>query len=95
VYRVSPWTYRLGRRLVTVDTFGMVNLIAGQKIVPELIQDAFTPEAVAAEAVSMLTDIARVAQIREGLRDVRGKLGGGGASRRAAKAILSIANGTA
>jgi lipid-A-disaccharide synthase len=91
VYRVSPWTYRLGRRLVTVDTFGMVNLIAGQKIVPELIQHDFTPEAVAAEAVSMLTDAARAARIREGLRDVRRKLGEGGASRRAAKAILEIA----
>ena len=51
VYRVSPLTYLLGRRLVTVDTFGMVNLIAGEKIVPELIQDAFTPEAVAEEAI--------------------------------------------
>jgi lipid-A-disaccharide synthase len=94
VYRVSPWTYRLGRPLVTVDTFGMVNLIAGRKIVPELIQNDFTPEAVATEAVSMLTDAARAAQIREGLREVRRKLGGGGASRRAAEAILTIASGT-
>jgi lipid-A-disaccharide synthase len=88
VYRVSPWTYRLGRPLVTVDTFGMVNLIAGHKIVPELIQHDFTPAAVANEAVSMLTDPARAARIREGLRDVRRKLGEGGASRRAAEAIL-------
>ncbi len=94
VYRVSPWTYRLGRHLVTVDTFGMVNLIAGRKIVPELIQDAFTPEAVAAEAVSMLTDTARATRIREGLRDVRNKLGEGGASRRAAAAILKVAGRT-
>ena len=65
VYRVSPLTYLLGRRLVTVDTFGMVNLIAGEKIVPELIQDAFTPDAVAQEAISMLTDRARHARIRE------------------------------
>ena len=50
-----------------VDTFGMVNLIAGERIVPELIQDAFTPDAVAAEAVSMLTDGARAATIREEL----------------------------
>ena len=91
VYRVSPWTYRLGRPLVTVDTFGMVNLIAGQKIVPELIQNDFTPEAVAREAVSMLTDAPRAARIRDGLRDVRRKLGEGGASRRAAQAILEIA----
>jgi lipid-A-disaccharide synthase len=90
VYRVSPWTYRLGRHLLKVDTFGMVNLIAGSRIVPELIQDAFTPEAVAAEAVSMLTDPARAAQIRTGLRDVRERLGGGGASRRAAEAILAL-----
>ena len=90
VYRVSPLTYRLGRWLVTVDTFGMVNLIAGETIVPELIQDAFTPEAVAGEAVSMLTDPARRARVREGLARVRERLGGPGASRRAAEAILGI-----
>ena len=66
----------------------MVNLIAGEKIVPELIQDAFTPEAVADEAVSMLTDRARAARIREGLARVRERLGAPGASRRAAEAIL-------
>jgi lipid-A-disaccharide synthase len=91
VYRLSPMTYRIGRRLVRLDTVGMVNLIAGQKIVPELIQDDLTPEAVAREAVSMLTDAARVARIREGLAHVRARLGGSGASRRAARAILDIA----
>ena len=91
VYRVSPWTYRLGRHLLNVSTFGMVNLIAGSRIVPELIQDAFTPQGVAAEAVSMLTDPARAASIRKGLFEVRERLGGGGASRRAAEAILKVA----
>jgi lipid-A-disaccharide synthase len=90
VYRLSPMTYRIGRRLVKVDAVGMVNLIAGRTIVPELIQEAFTPEAVAHEAVSMLTDPARSAAIREGLADVRAKLGGTGASRRAAEAILRV-----
>ncbi|MGE5245002.1 MAG: lipid-A-disaccharide synthase [Betaproteobacteria bacterium] len=90
VYRLSPLTYRLGRPLVTVDTFGMVNLIAGEKIVPELIQDAFTPGAVAAEAVSMLTDRSRIAHIREGYARVRERLGGPGGSRRAAEAILQV-----
>jgi lipid-A-disaccharide synthase len=89
VYRLSPATYLLGRRLVKLDTFGMVNLIAGERVVPELIQDAFTPQAVADEAVSMLTDRARVARIREGLARVRAKLGGSGASKRAAQAILN------
>jgi lipid-A-disaccharide synthase len=92
VYRVSPMTYRLGRRLVRVDTFGMVNLIAGERLVPELIQDAFTPEAVAAEAVSMLTDRERASSIRAGLARVRARLGGPGASRRAAEAILRVAH---
>ena len=88
VYRVSPMTYRLGRRLVKLDTFAMVNLIAGDRIVPELIQDAFTPEAVANEAVSILTDGERARRIREGLATVRQRLGGPGASRRAAEAIV-------
>jgi lipid-A-disaccharide synthase len=90
VYRLSPLTYRLGRRFVKVDTFAMVNLIAGERVVPELIQDAFTPDAVAAEAVSMLTDEDRVARIRHGLARVRQKLGGPGASRRAAAAVLRL-----
>jgi lipid-A-disaccharide synthase len=94
VYRLSSMTYRIVRRLVNVDAVAMVNLIAGAGIVPELIQDAFTPEAVAQEAVSMLTDAGRVARIREGLASVRRKLGGPGASRRAAEAILRVVGET-
>jgi lipid-A-disaccharide synthase len=92
VYRVSPLTYQLGRMLVKVDMIGMVNLIAGERIVPEFLQDRFTPEAVAGEAVSMLTDLDRTATIREGLARVRARLGGPGASRRAAAAILKVAD---
>jgi lipid-A-disaccharide synthase len=62
VYRVSPVSYQLLRRLVSVDAIGMVNLIAGERIVPELVQDEFTPDAVAREAVSMLTDRGRAAE---------------------------------
>jgi len=88
VYRLSPMTYRLGRRLVKIDTIGMVNLIAGERIVPELVQDAFTPDAVAREAISLLTDRERTARVKAGLVRVRERLGGSGASRRAAQAIL-------
>jgi len=91
VYRLSALTFRIVRRLVKVDAIGMVNLIAGEKIVPELIQDQFTPEAVAAEALSMLTDPRRAAAIRQGLARVRERLGGSGASRRAAEAIVHVA----
>jgi lipid-A-disaccharide synthase len=97
VYRLSPLTYRLGRRFVKVNTFAMVNLIAGERIVPELIQEAFTPDAVAAEAIGMMTDPIRNGAVRQGLQRVRERLGGPGASRRAAEAIvhaLEVQKGT-
>jgi lipid-A-disaccharide synthase len=90
VYRMSPLSYSLAKRLVTLDTIGMVNLIAGEKLAPELVQDAFTPAAVAREAVSLLTDRGRAARVREGLARVRERLGGSGASRRAADAIIRV-----
>jgi lipid-A-disaccharide synthase len=92
VYRMAPFSYQLAKRVVKLDTIGMVNLIAGEKIVPELVQDAFTPEAVAGEAISMLTDPQRAVKIRAGLATVRSRLGGPGGSRRAAEAILRIAD---
>ena len=54
VYRLSPLTYAIGRRFVRVPAYGMVNLVAGRQIVPELIQQNFTPENVARETVSLL-----------------------------------------
>ena len=89
VYRLSPLTFAIGRAFVRVHTYGMVNLVAGRPIVPELIQDAFTPEAVAREAVTLLTDPDRAAEMRRSLADVRARLGGAGASARAAAAVLS------
>jgi lipid-A-disaccharide synthase len=91
VYRLSTLTYRLGKPFVRVATYGMVNLVAGQAVVPELIQDAFTPEAVAREALRFLTDAAHAARTREALRQVKQRLGAGGASRRAAEAVLRVA----
>jgi lipid-A-disaccharide synthase len=91
VYRLAPLTYKMGRPFVKVDTFGMVNLLAGRRIVPELIQDDFTPARVADETVGLLTDPARAAEMRRALADVRGALGEPGASRRAAEAVLSVA----
>ena len=91
VYRLSPLTYRLGRRFVHVDTYAMANLVAGRRIVPELIQADFTPQRVADETVALLTDPERHARIREALHIVRERLGEPGASRRAAEAIVERA----
>ena len=91
VYKLSPLTYRLGKPFVRVSTYAMANLVAGRTVVPELIQDAFTPAAVCAEVVPMLTDRDRVARIKQDLREVRARLGEPGASRRAAEAVLEVA----
>ena len=91
VYRLSPLTYRLGRPFVRVDTFAMANLVAGRQVVPELMQDDFTPDAVARQALPLLEDRAAAEAMRADLRTVRAKLGTPGASRRAAEAVLAVA----
>ena len=91
VYRLSPLTYRIGIRFVRVNMYGMVNLVAGRRIAKELIQDGFTAGATAEECVSLLTDPGRVAQMKADLREVRERLGGSGASRRAAAAVIAVA----
>jgi lipid-A-disaccharide synthase len=91
VYRVSPLTYRLGKPFVRVDTFAMPNLVAGRRIVPELIQDGFTPERTAAEAVTLLTDAGKRGEMCAALAQVRAQLGGPGASARAAATVIEVA----
>jgi lipid-A-disaccharide synthase len=91
VYRVSPLTYRLGKPFVHVDTYAMPNLVAGRRIVPELIQDDFTPERTAEEALTLLTDRDRHASMRADLAQVRQQLGPPGATARAAQAVLDVA----
>jgi lipid-A-disaccharide synthase len=91
VYRLSSLTYRLGKPFVKVDTYAMANLVAGRRVVPELIQHDFTPERVARETIGFLTDRDRYESTRQALREVRARLGAAGGSGRAADAILEIA----
>jgi lipid-A-disaccharide synthase len=91
VYRLAPLTYRLGKPFVHVDTYAMPNLILGRRGVPELIQDGFTPETAAAEALDILTSSERAGRMRADLEQVRIRLGGPGASERAARAVLEVA----
>ena len=91
VYRVAPLTYALGRRFVRVTTYGMVNLVAGRPVVRELIQHELTAARLADEAMSLLSDRARVDVMGRDLADVRAKLGGPGASMRAARAVVAAA----
>jgi lipid-A-disaccharide synthase len=91
VYRLESWTYRLARLLVRLPYVALVNLVLGEKAVPELIQDEARPERIAEEAARLLTDArARGAQ-RERLARLRERLGAGGASARAAAEVLALA----
>jgi lipid-A-disaccharide synthase len=89
VYRLGRASYALGRPFVRVPHYSMVNLIAGRGLVPELIQDEMTPERILASFMPLLDDERAASEMRLGLREVGAKLGGGGASGRAAEAVLS------
>jgi lipid-A-disaccharide synthase len=92
IYRGSELNWRLIRPLIHLDTFGMVNLIAGRRIVPELMQRKATGENIAREAAAILSDPARLAQMREDLKHVREQLkaDGGSAAERAAQAVIEV-----
>jgi lipid-A-disaccharide synthase len=93
VYRLSGLTWKLGRRLVKLDHFAMPNLIAGRRIVPELIQHDFTAENVVAELRKIIPDgpdrqrmIADLAEVRARLRPT-----GTPPAQRAAQVVLEVA----
>jgi lipid-A-disaccharide synthase len=93
VYRVSPLTWRLGRGLLKVPFVGMPNLIAGRKIVPELLQHDFTAENVARELRPLLEDGPARERMVQDLKEVRQRLLAGSksglpAADRAAEAVL-------
>lgn len=92
IYKVSGFTYRVGRMLVNKDLkgFSLVNLIANREVVPELLQDEVNPERIASELASLLFDAERRSIMLEGLREVRQRMGGAGASKKAAKLALEI-----
>ena len=74
VYRVSPLTYLLGKPRVKVPRFAMVNLIAGEQVVPELVQQDFTAQNVVARLQEILPDGTARSRMLEGLTQVKAKL---------------------
>ena len=88
VYRTSWLTYEVGRRVIRVPHLGMVNLLAGRELCPELIQHRVTPENLAAAIAPLLTDTDVRRAMKDGLRQVREKLGAGGAAPNAARIVL-------
>lgn len=94
VYRVAPSSYLLGRWMVRVPHFAMPNLIAGRRIIPELVQRDFTPENVVRELRKLIPDSPERQQMLRDLAEVREKLAsretGKTAADRAAEAVLSL-----
>jgi len=89
VYKTSELNYKLLRPLISVEHFGLINLIARERLARELIQNDFTPETLAGELFRLL-DPDTNKKMRNRLREATDTLGQGGASRRAAQAILSL-----
>ncbi len=90
IYRVSPLSYWLGRLLIRVRHISLANLIFGRPLLPELIQDAATPEAIAETAGRMLDAPDQLNGLRQRLRGIRHLLGGPGASDRVARIARSM-----
>jgi lipid-A-disaccharide synthase len=91
VYRVSPHTYFIGRLLIRhMQFFSLVNLIAERLVVPELLQEEVTPANIEAELTRLLFDEKAGREVRQGLTEVRVKLGDAGASAQAADLALKL-----
>ncbi len=88
VYRMSAPTYWLGRALVRVEHIALPNLIAGRRVVPELVQSACVPETIAKELLDLLNDSQRAGDLRRSLAEIRERLGPPGIFERAAEALL-------
>lgn len=84
-YKVKPLTYQVGKRVIKVPYLGLVNLVAGEGVAPELIQDDVTPERLAMAGKSFLTDGELRQQTIRKLKMVKENLGRGGASERTAR----------
>jgi lipid-A-disaccharide synthase len=92
VYKTSLLTYLIGKKLIKLDTIGMVNIINGERIVPELIQEQANDQNIYLECKRILSDIQLYSLIKNRLTKLKEKLGQLGASRKAAQIIYRALN---
>lgn len=86
VYRMAPASYALAKRVVKVPHIALANLIADRRVAPEFVQDEATPEALSAALLPLLdADSPERRAMVAGLAEIRGRLGGAGASRKVAE----------
>lgn len=92
IYKMSLLNYLLYRPQVKLPYIGMVNIVAGKKVIPEFIQFKAKPKEIAAETVRLLKNPVQLQQIKDELTQVKSSLGESGASLRAAKIIIEFLN---
>ena len=90
LYRMSRLSFAIARLIIRVDHVGLVNIVAGKRVAPELLQDDVTPEKIAGAVSPMLDDPAIYQRVKDDLLQVRTKLGEGGASKRAASVVMEV-----
>jgi lipid-A-disaccharide synthase len=90
LYKTSWCTYQIAKRIVTVKSLTMPNILAGEEVFPEFVQNAATPKNIARAALELLENEPHRIQIKKRLAEVVSSLGGPGANTRAATAILSL-----
>lgn len=93
VYKTSLLTWILAKLFVKIENIGLVNVVAGERIVPECIQFQATGQGIAKELRNIITDELKIADIKASLKVVKESLGTGGASQRAAQETLRTVNG--
>jgi lipid-A-disaccharide synthase len=92
IYKVSAPSYYVGKMVIDVDHIGLVNIIAGKEIVPELIQFEASPEKIAAEVMDILATKERMERIKAELKKIRDMLGSHGAAERVARLAYDMIN---
>ena len=85
LYRVSPLSYAILKRFILVPNIGLVNIVAGERIAQEFVQEQATAAALSAECIRLLSDRNYREQMRQRLSVIQEKLGEGGGSRRVAE----------
>ncbi|MCK4507427.1 MAG: lipid-A-disaccharide synthase [Desulfuromonadales bacterium] len=90
LYKMSPLSYAIGKRLVKVAHAGLPNIVAGQRIVPEFIQDEATPQVLADEVLHVLNDSGYADTMKAALQTVQKQLGEPGCSKRVAEMLFDL-----
>lgn len=92
IYKVSFFTWLIAKSVVNVPYIGLVNVVGGDMVVPELLQNEATAQNISRKTIEILSDPKQIERIKYDLKKIKDKAGGAGASKRAASAIITFLN---